>query len=106
MFSKFRCFSLCFPDLAFGMKRNITIVIGNWIYALFMILPPTLKWYGKFGYDERHGKCDYLEITDSFLTTKCVSFGIAFIVPLIMILASYFILWKKSLASTYFKTSQ
>ena len=70
-----------------------------------MVLPPVFKWYGEFGYDERHGKCDYLEITDDFLTTT-TTFGIAFIIPMIMILVSYFILWKKSLTSIYLKTSQ
>ena len=48
-----------------------------------MVLPPVFKWYGEFGYDERHGKCDYLEITDDFLTSKRISFGIAFIIPLL-----------------------
>ena len=73
---------------------------------MIMVLPPVFKWYGEFGYDERHGKCDYLEITDDFLTSKRISFGIAFIIPLIMILVSYIILWKKSLTSIYLKTSQ
>ena len=92
-----RCISVCFPVFSksvFEKKKNMLMVVGIWVYATILVLPTIFEWYGKFGYDKIRGKCDYLEEREYFIDAKMCFLGISFIIPMILITVSYFILWK------------
>ena len=103
-----RCISVCFPLFSKTIldgKKNLLLVFGIWVYAIVLVLPTIFKVYGKFGYDRKRGKCDYLEDKENVIGAKLCFLGIAFIVPMILIAVSYYVLWRTAKASSYLKVN-
>ena len=67
--------------------------------------------YGTFGYNVRLGKCDYLSESearddwseeDDKIHPRVLFLSVGFILPMIMIVVSYFTIWRTSIMSSSF----
>ena len=70
-----------------------------WAYPLGIVVPTisnTLgrQGYGKFGYNQRLGKCDYMD--DDGNTSSIISYSLGFGLPFLMMIVSYFQIWRKT----------
>lgn len=92
--------SFCYPGLSkrvFSKGRNNIWVLGNWLYSTILVFPTIIGHYDKFGYDAVRGKCDYIhdeDLQSSVISAKQFSFGIAFAIPMVLIVVSYFTLCR------------
>ena len=65
------------------------------MYATVLVFPTIFDWYDEFGYEGVRGKCDYIHDESKYnyvVSAKQFSFGIAFAVPMLLIVVSYFTL--------------
>ena len=98
-----RCLSLTYPEVSKIVSirhRNLVTVVGIWIYALVMVIPTATGNYGAFGYVFLMRKCDYIE--KNGVNPKYLFFTIGFVLPAIIIIVSYFIIWRTTLKSSSF----
>ena len=67
--------------------------------------------FGTFGYNVRLGKCDYLSDSearddwseeDDKIRPRVLFLSVGFILPMIMIVVSYFTIWRTSIMSSSF----
>jgi len=80
----------------FSVKTSIATCIGIWILAFIILCPVTFSltigkyYFGTFGYDVRHGKCEvvHCETSEGFFPGGFL-FSVAFFVPLIFLLVSH-----------------
>ena len=101
----FRCLSVVTPEISKAVsikKRNLMMVICIWVYAIILVLPTSLQWYGRFGYDSYLGKCDFLETEGTVIHPRKLFLGAGFIVPFFLIVFSYFTIWRTSIRSSSF----
>ena len=77
------------------------------MYHLFLLISR----YGTFGYNVRLGKCDYLSDSearddwseeDDKIHPRVLFLSVGFILPMIMIVVSYFTIWRTSIMSSSF----
>ena len=73
------------------------MVFGIWVYALGMVTPTISGIYGNFGYNEYLGKGDY--ITKENNTPRVVFYSLGYGLPLILIVVSYFGIWRTTIRS-------
>ena len=78
------------------------MVLGTWVYATLLVFPTLFHWYGKFGYDPELGKCDYLNVGKSSIHPRQLFLGIGFTVPMVIIVVSYFTIWRTTIKSSSF----
>ena len=79
------------------------MVLGLWVYSFLLVLPTVLELHGKFGYDQILGKCGYLKRkTDEKPDPRSLYFCIGFFNPLIIMLVSYYSIWRKTINSSSF----
>ena len=83
-------------------KRNLMMVICIWVYGIILVLPTWVGWYGRFGYDSRLGKCDFQDTGDTLIHPHKLFLGVGFIIPFILIMVSYFTIWRTSIRSSSF----
>ena len=76
------------------------MVVGIWVYSFLMVLPTMMDKYGHFGYADDLGKCDY--ITKDDVDPKLLFITVGFGFPLILIVVSYFVIWRTSTKSSVF----
>jgi len=86
-------------------------IILIWIYGFALVSPTTFGLYGTFGWDPTLGKCDFclhssdgkcdlIEASETMIHPRKIFLTIAFIVPLIMIVMSYFTIWRTAIKSS------
>ena len=100
-----RCLSLVCPELSKAVsmkKRNLMVVVCVWVYAIILVLPTSLKMYGKFGYDPHLGKCDFIVTEPDKIHPRVMFLSIGFIIPMIMIIVSYSTIWRTTVKSSSF----
>ena len=106
MYTFLRCLSLSAPRISKAVsrkKRNLMMVFAIWLYALLLVLPTSLNWYGQFGYVTELGKCDYLSPRHSGdLHPRKLAMSIGFLVPLVLIVFSYVTIWRTTIKSSSF----
>ena len=98
-----RCLSLTYPEVSkiVSIKhRNLVTVVGIWVYALVMVMPTATGSYGAFDYVSHLGKCEY--IIKNEVNPKYLFWSIGFGLPAIIIIVSYFIIWRTTLKSSSF----
>ena len=78
------------------------MVLAIWVYAFILVLPTILKGYGEFGYDHILGKCDYINPDSYHVHPRQLFLGIGFSVPMVVILVSYFTIWRTTRKSSSF----
>ena len=102
----FRCLCICnpkFSKIVFSKNKNVLMVLVLWIYSFLLVLPTILELHGKFGYDHIHGKCGYLKREmDEKPDPRSLYFCIGFFNPLIIMLVSYYSIWRKTINSSSF----
>ena len=77
--------------------RNLMIAGGIWFYAFLMVFPTITGDFGKFGYNERLQKCDYMDDEDDIdEDLRRLFYSIEFGLPFILIVVSYFGIWRKT----------
>ena len=95
-----RYLSITNPKLwkALSVKhRNLMMVGGIWLYALLIVFIPILGNFRHFGYNDRQRKCDYIEVDENLgKLFNSIQFGL----PFILMVVSYFKIWRKSQKST------
>ena len=78
-------------------------MFGLWTYSFLLVLPTILELHGKFGYDKDLGKCGYLKREmDETPDPRSLYFSIGFLNPLIIMLVSYYRIWRKTISSSSF----
>jgi hypothetical protein len=75
-------------------------VLGIWAYAFVMIIPTMLGKYGSFGYAKDLGKCDY--ILNDGVDPRVLFYSLGFGLPAILIIVSYFGIWRTTTKSSSF----
>ena len=79
------------------------MVLGVWIYSFLLVLPAVLEIHGKFGYDQILGKCGYLKSAmGEKPDPRSLYLCIGFFNPLIIMLVSYYCIWRKTINSSSF----
>ena len=101
-----RCLCICNPKLSqiiFSKNKNLVMVFGLWVYSFLLVLPTVLELHGKFGYDQILGKCGYLKREiDEKPDPRNLYFCIGFFTPLVIMMASYFSIRRKTINSSSF----
>ena len=98
-----RCLSLTYPEVSKIVSihhRNLATVIGIWVYAMVMVIPTATGSYGAFDYAPLLGKCDYVD--KNGVNPRYLFYSIGFGLPAIIIIVSYFIIWRTTLKSSSF----
>ena len=73
------------------------MVVGIWLYALFIVFIPIIGNVRHFGYNVRQKKCDYIEVNENLgKLFNSIQFGL----PFILMVVSYFEILRKSKKST------
>ena len=102
----FRALCICnpkFSKIIFSKNKNLLMVLGLWVYSFILVLPTVLELHGKFGYDQILGKCGYLKRElDEKPDPRSLYFCIGFFNPLIIMLVSYYRIWRKTINSSSF----
>ena len=95
------------------------LVVMGWVYAAAMVAPTISKTlgssqflnfslglpgYGTFGYNKHRGKCDYMDDNDDKDDNddngpRALFMSLGFGLPFILIVASYFGIWRTSILS-------
>ena len=78
------------------------MVLGIWVYALMMVIPTITEKYGSFGYAADLGKCDYI-ISKDDVDPRMLFYTLGFGIPFILIVGSYFAIWRKTTRSFSFR---
>ena len=79
------------------------MVLGLWVYSFILVLPTVLELHGQFGYDQILGKCGYLKRElDEKPDPRSLYFCIGFFNPLMIMLGSYYSIWRKTINSSSF----
>ena len=103
-FSRFLAYS--HPNLSKVVlikNRNLMMVCGIWVYALGMVAPTISGIYGTFGYNKDLGKCDYISIHKYDCgRPRQLFYSLGFGLPLILIVISYFGIWRTTIKSGLF----
>ena len=101
-----RCLCICDPKrskVIFSSNKNLLIVLGVWVYSFLLVLPTILEVHGKFGYDAELGKCGYLKKdVNETPDPRSLYFSVGFLNPLIIMIISYYKIWRKSMSSSSF----
>ena len=74
---------------------------GIWFYAFLMFFPTITGHFGKFGYNTRLEKCDYMD-DDIDEDLRRLFYSIEFGLPFALIVVSYFGIWRKTTKSASF----
>ena len=101
-----RCLSLSAPRMSKAVsrkKRNLMMVFAIWLYSFLLVLPTILHWHGRFGYAPEQGKCDYLTPREEGeIHPRKIYMSIGFLIPLLLIVASYVTIWRTTIKSSSF----
>jgi hypothetical protein len=98
-FQFFRFHAINHPKLCKTLSvkhRNLMMVGGIWFYALLVLFMPLIGNFGHFGYSERLNKCDYIEDEDVDENSRKMFYFIAFGLPSLLVVASYFRIWTST----------
>ena len=95
---------MTYPELSKAVSikhRNLITFLGIWVYALLMVIPTIMGKYGSFGYAADLGKC-YVIISKDGVDPRRLLYTLGFGIPFILIVASYFAIWRMSTRSSSF----
>jgi hypothetical protein len=69
------------------------MVGGIWLYAILIVFAPIIGHFGRFGYNVKQRKCGYLEVDENLgKVMDSIEFGL----PFILMVVSYFRIWRKT----------
>ncbi|XP_063614547.1 protein trapped in endoderm-1-like [Penaeus indicus] len=88
-----------YPRVYTGAK-TIIIIAAIWAFSIFLMLIPLLRIYGHLGYNKDTHECDFMEDTPAKQGPRKLFLGIGFLLPCVVIIASYSYIFYKARQSS------